>query len=101
MVFPRTVLPNKQPWPPVPHHPRTLLHFIIPAHASFRLTTPILTTKKTMKIRSPDSRIYVYGSDKDCVESYDWGPQGRSPTAHFWDPTVSACGDRGTRGGYW
>ena len=43
---------------------------------------------KALKIRSPDSRIHVYGSDKDCVESYDWGPDGRFPTAHFWDPDV-------------
>ncbi|CAN0442393.1 unnamed protein product, partial [Scytosiphon promiscuus] len=39
-----------------------------------------------LKTRFPDSRIHVYGSDKDAVESYDWGPEGRFPTAHFWDP---------------
>lgn len=43
---------------------------------------------KALKIRFPDSRIHVYGSDKDCVENYDWGPDGRFPTAHFWDPDV-------------
>ncbi|CAM9668740.1 unnamed protein product, partial [Ectocarpus sp. 12 AP-2014] len=41
---------------------------------------------QALKIRFPDSRIHVYGSDKDSVESYDWGPEGRFPTAHFWDP---------------
>ncbi|CAN0370045.1 unnamed protein product [Pylaiella littoralis] len=44
---------------------------------------------QVLKIRFPDSRIHVYGSDKDCVESYDWGPEGRFPTAHFWDPEAS------------
>ncbi|CAN0099903.1 unnamed protein product, partial [Scytosiphon promiscuus] len=41
---------------------------------------------QALKIRFPDSRIHVYGSDKDAVESYDWGSEGRFPTAHFWDP---------------
>lgn len=48
--------------------------------------SPIRHRHQALKIRFPDSRIYVYGSDKDCVESYDWGPEGRFPTAHFWDP---------------
>ncbi|CAM9220844.1 unnamed protein product, partial [Hapterophycus canaliculatus] len=41
---------------------------------------------QAFKIRCPDSRIHVYSSDKDAVESYDWGSEGRFPTAHFWDP---------------
>lgn len=45
---------------------------------------------QALKIRSPDSRIHVYGADKDSVESYDWEPEGRYPTAHFWDPDVSS-----------
>lgn len=56
--------------------------------------------KKALKIRFPDSRIHVYCSDKDCVESYDWGPDGRFPTAHFWDPNVRSVRARKRLAGF-
>lgn len=62
--------------------------FLLSNHHINRTSPAQTHEQKALKIRFPDSRIHVYGSDKDSVESYDWGPEGRFPTAHFWDPQV-------------
>jgi intraflagellar transport protein 140 len=40
----------------------------------------------SLKIREPDSNLYVYDSDRDVVEPFDFAPSGRIPTSAFWDP---------------
>ena len=41
----------------------------------------------SLKIREPDSRLYVYDSDRDIVDHFDFRKSGRIPTSHFWDPS--------------
>lgn len=40
----------------------------------------------TLRIREPDSRLFVYDSDRDMVDAYDFAPARRCPVSHFWDP---------------
>jgi intraflagellar transport protein 140 len=36
-------------------------------------------------MHEPDHNLYVYDSDRDIVEAYDFGVSGRVPTSAFWD----------------
>lgn len=54
-----------------------------------------------MKIREPDTCLYVYDADKDMIVPYDFASSRRYPTAHCWDttqPQLLACETRRIRG---
>ncbi|GMI07811.1 hypothetical protein TrVE_jg6403 [Triparma verrucosa] len=47
-----------------------------------------------LKIREPDSRLHVYDSDRDIVDSYDFKSTERTPVSAFWDskePKLLSC----------
>ncbi|KAJ1446802.1 hypothetical protein M885DRAFT_591648 [Pelagophyceae sp. CCMP2097] len=53
-----------------------------------------------VRIREPDSRLYVYDSERDVVDSHDFGDRGRVAVSHFWDarePKLLACETRAAR----
>lgn len=40
----------------------------------------------TVRIQEPDSCLHVYDSDRDIVDSHDFGAVRRYPVSHYWDP---------------
>ena len=55
---------------------------------------------KAVRIREPDTRLYVYDADRDIVDSHDFGELRRYPVSHYWDPRepkLVACETRSLR----
>lgn len=54
----------------------------------------------SIRIREPDSRLHVYDSERDIVDSHDFGEVRHFPVSHYWDPLepkLLACETRRMR----
>jgi intraflagellar transport protein 140 len=54
----------------------------------------------SVRIREPDSRLHVYDSERDIVDSHDFGEVRHFPVSHYWDPSepkLLACETRRMR----
>ena len=54
----------------------------------------------SIRIREPDSRLHVYDSERDIVDSHDFGEVQHFPVSHYWDPLepkLLACETRRMR----